>query len=117
MFFSAVVFCVWSRSDYDYAGVVMITVFGLLALPLPQAEMGGLPSKIWTVGISALAIFLMAALTYPLEYFSLLALIPIALYNGKRGYSSRALQYGFYLFYPAHLLILALLFVVPGGLS
>lgn len=40
---------------------------------------------------------------------ALLALVPIWLYNGKQGYHSKALQYGYYLFYPLHLLILGLL--------
>lgn len=38
--------------------------------------------------------------------FALLALIPIWLYRGKEGYKSKALQYLYYGFYPAHLLIL-----------
>ena len=38
----------------------------------------------------------------------LLSLIPIALYNGKKGYKSKALQYSFYLYYPILLLILLL---------
>lgn len=48
------------------------------------------------------------------QSFSLLALIPIFLYNGKKGKSpssalgKHALQWGFYLFYPLHLLILYL---------
>lgn len=47
--------------------------------------------------------------------FSLLALIPIFLYNGKRGrmpenkVAAKAVQWGFYLFYPLHLLLLYLL--------
>ena len=40
---------------------------------------------------------------------ALLALVPIWLYNGKQGYHSKALQYGYYIFYPLHLLILGLL--------
>lgn len=40
---------------------------------------------------------------------ALLALVPIWLYKGKQGYHSKALQYGYYLFYPLHLLILGLL--------
>ncbi len=43
------------------------------------------------------------------QSLALLALIPIWAYNGKRGYSSKALQYTYYLFYPLHMLILALL--------
>ena len=42
--------------------------------------------------------------------FAVFALIPIWLYNGKKGVSNKALQYGFYAFYPVHLLVLYLLF-------
>ena len=42
--------------------------------------------------------------------FAVFALIPIWLYNGKKGISNKALQYGFYAFYPVHLLVLYLLF-------
>jgi hypothetical protein len=45
----------------------------------------------------------------PRQGFALLALIPIWLYRGKQGYHSKALQYTYYAFYPAHLLILGLL--------
>ena len=41
--------------------------------------------------------------------FALLALIPIWLYNGKRGTCSKFFQYFNYVFYPLHLLILCLL--------
>ena len=44
--------------------------------------------------------------------FAVFALIPIWLYNGKKGISSKALQYGFYAFYPAHMLVLYLLFTL-----
>lgn len=49
------------------------------------------------------------------QAFSLLALIPIFLYNGKRGrmpenkFAAKAVQWGFYLFYPLHMLLLYLL--------
>ena len=39
----------------------------------------------------------------PIEFTSFFALIPVKLYNGKRGLS---LKYVFYLFYPLHLLLL-----------
>ena len=43
------------------------------------------------------------------QSFALLALIPIWLYRGKQGYHSKTLQYGYYAFYPLHLLILGIL--------
>ena len=109
----AAVFCLLARTDYDFAGVTMIAAFGLLALPEPRLEEGSASERLWRTGVSAIAVLLLGLLTNPLEYYAFFALIPIAFYNGRRGYSSRALQYGFYLFYPAHLLILALLFTVP----
>ena len=40
---------------------------------------------------------------------ALLALVPIWLYHGRQGYHSKAFQYACYAFYPAHMLVLALL--------
>lgn len=41
--------------------------------------------------------------------FALLALIPIWMYNGQRGYTSRGFRFGCYAFYPVHMLVLYLL--------
>ena len=43
------------------------------------------------------------------ELFALFALIPIFRYDGRKLTHSKAVQWGFYLFYPVHILILALL--------
>lgn len=48
-------------------------------------------------------------LEFQTQGFAVLALIPIWLYNGKKSISSKAVQYGFYMFYPLHLLVLYLL--------
>ena len=45
----------------------------------------------------------------PLQAFAILAFIPIALYNGEKGRGGKALQYGSYIFYPLHMLILGLM--------
>jgi hypothetical protein len=42
----------------------------------------------------------------PIQLFAVFAVIPIALYSGKKLTRNRVLQWGFYLFYPVHLLIL-----------
>ena len=44
-----------------------------------------------------------------IELWSLVSLTPIWLYNGQRGFSHKAVQYGFYAFYPVHILILSLI--------
>lgn len=42
----------------------------------------------------------------PIEIFGLLALIPICLHDGRKLTRNKWVQWGFYLFYPVHLLIL-----------
>lgn len=44
-----------------------------------------------------------------IELWSLVSLAPIWLYNGQRGFSHKAVQYGFYAFYPVHILALSLI--------
>ena len=41
-----------------------------------------------------------------IQAFSVFSVVPLCLYNGEKGYSSRVLQYVFYLFYPVHILVL-----------
>lgn len=43
------------------------------------------------------------------QMLAVLALIPIWMYNGKRGYQSKTLQYACYWFYPVHMLVLYLI--------
>ena len=45
----------------------------------------------------------------PTQAFALLALLPIWLYDGRKGFGGKAFQYSAYLFYPAHLLALHLI--------
>ena len=49
---------------------------------------------------------------FPTQAFAILALVPIWLYNGRKGGGGKALQWGCYVFYPAHLLVLWLLFTL-----
>ena len=45
----------------------------------------------------------------PTQGFAVFALIPIWLYGGRKGVSNKFLQYGFYAFYPVHMIILYLI--------
>ncbi|MCL1925364.1 MAG: conjugal transfer protein TraX [Defluviitaleaceae bacterium] len=48
--------------------------------------------------------------------FSLLSTIPIYLYNEIQGFNNKILQWGFYLFYPAHILILIVIRALVYGI-
>ena len=47
-----------------------------------------------------------------LEWFAVLALIPIFCYDGRKLNYHKAVQWAFYLFYPVHIAVLALLEVL-----
>ncbi len=87
--------------DIDYG------VWGIL-LPVIVYFM---PSRPWQIG-GASALLLVRAIYYgvlatpliPLQWWSLLTVPLLALYNGERGKAK--MKYVFYIFYPAHLVIL-----------
>lgn len=51
-----------------------------------------------------LSLVVLAAFSHYTQWFSLFALIPLAMYNGQRGKWN--MKWFFYLFYPAHLLVI-----------
>ena len=84
--------------------------YGLWGILLPVAVYF-LPNRLWrTVGIAL--ILLARAIHYTvfpvslgtLQWFALLSVVLLALYNGERGKAK--MKYVFYIFYPAHLVIL-----------
>ena len=46
----------------------------------------------------------------PLQSIGILSLIPIWLYNGEKGIDNKKLQYMFYWFYPAHMMLIYLVY-------
>ena len=46
----------------------------------------------------------------PLQSIGILSLIPIWLYNGEKGIDNKKLQYMFYWFYPAHMMLIYLIY-------
>lgn len=83
------------NTDYGFTGIAVICVFYYLR-EQPQLKY-------------PIAAILLAAMG-GVEVYAVLALIPILLYNGRRGRQTKVMQYGFYIFYPAHLLLLAVLY-------
>ena len=99
----------WLHTDYAGDGILMIALFALAK--------GRKHKKWWQL----IAMFLMYwDFSYTCRYYNLdvyipmnrlplLAAIPIALYDGRKLTYNKTVQWAFYLFYPAHILILALL--------
>ena len=52
----------------------------------------------------------------PFEYepAAFISILPMMLYNKKRGFSSKLVKYGFYVFYPLHLMLLYIIAVCLG---
>ena len=99
--------------DYGFLGMLTVVMFYVLR-DFPFAWLAQL------VGMVLINIVFFEGLVYPFEIFgrifeipyqgfAVFSLIPIWLYGGRKGKSSKAMQYGFYAFYPAHMLVLYLI--------
>lgn len=99
--------------DYGFWGVMTVIMFYLFrdfrGAKLLQLAFMFYANLISYRGMYIPITFLGHSFELQTQGFAVLALIPIWLYNGKKGLSSKALQYGFYAFYPVHMLILALI--------
>ena len=88
------------HTDYGGLGILMAAVF-IISRELPESLL------FQTTGV------LLVNLSYVsrsfIQPFASLAMVPIALYSGKKASRSKLLQWAFYLFYPAHLLVLWLI--------
>lgn len=113
------------QSDYGFRGILTVLSFGLFyRKSKPLTALSVAVASLWPFLEKAVPRLLLIAIGRELplpvitqwqamQLLALLALVPIFLYNGTRGkYSGKAVQYGFYLFYPAHMLLLWVLLSV-----
>lgn len=102
----AAAFCLLELANTDYGGWGTLLVVMFYAVRrAPSGTVSKMTAQ--TFGLAFFSIAIMGGLS--VELWSLAALIPIWLYNGQRGFSPKAVQYGFYAFYPAHILVLSLI--------
>lgn len=106
-----------SFADYFHAGVLTVLVFyffrgrswlcffgqAFCLWYLNFESLGGLVYEFSLAG---------STFVFPQQGFALLALIPIWLYRGRKGYDSKAFGWFNYLFYPLHMLILSVLAMI-----
>ena len=98
--------------EYHGAGVLTVLVFWLFR----NVRFG------WLIQLAAMVYinfemlgglgFEVGSTFIPNQAFAVLAMIPILLYNGKQGWTSKGFQYACYAFYPVHILILVLISVL-----
>jgi len=98
-------------TDYGVKGVLTVIAFYVFH-DVPWEKGGQLAAMVLIhVVLSEGRMFLIPfgadVVEFPMQGLAVLALIPIWLYNGRKGRGGRLLQYGSYLFYPVHMLLLA----------
>lgn len=104
---------VLSFVDYGFSGMLMVVMFYILR-DFPFAFVAQLVAMIlinivfFEGQVVPVEIF-GKMFEIPTQGFAVFSLIPIWLYGGKKGRSSKVLQYGFYAFYPVHMIILYLI--------
>lgn len=94
----------WANTDYGGFGVLLVVLFS-------QTR-----GKLWFQTVLVMMFSWMMnslkipvlGMMVPIEMFAVFAMIHIALYSGRKATSSRAVQWGYYLFYPVHLMILVI---------
>ena len=92
-------------SSYGGWGIVMIALFWLTR-ETPRGNwlrLAGLAVINWSISSMHMSLL---GLKVPVQAFGILAMIPIWAYSGEKRTGSKALAWGFYLFYPVHLLAL-----------
>ena len=92
-------------TDYGWAGVVLVALFEL------SRDMFS-PNLVRTGGMIVLFhnmssyVFQVGGFSLPMQVLGVLSMIFIVNYDGQKRTHSKAVQWGFYLFYPVHMLIL-----------
>jgi len=110
MLFGSLLLGVVGFVDYDAMGVSTVVLFWLFR-DFRGARLAQLAAMVLLniVLFDGQSLALTETLYFPIQGFAVLSLLLIWLYNGEKGRGGKALKYGSYLFYPAHMLLIYLI--------
>ena len=99
----------WLRTDYGGHGVAMMAMFALTR-DLPYARLWQLGGLLVINGMmKGATLQYLLGIPLPIQVLASFAMVPIVFYSGKKATSNKFIQWGFYLFYPVHIALLALI--------
>ena len=101
------IFCKHIGVDYGFFGIMTPVLVTLFDSPdAKKEEYQTVKSRVLSLLMLAVGLSLLSFVNPVLDFqfYSLFSLILIALYNGKKGKVN--FKYGFYVFYPLHLVVL-----------
>lgn len=107
--FATLAFIYFTKHSYEFTKIKISLDYSLSGILLPLSVVAFRDSEEKLLSFS-IAVTLFSCQKYGLYFhglytlFAMLSIFLLCMYNGKRG--SRALKYFFYIFYPAHLVIL-----------
>lgn len=86
------------KSDYSVYGFVLTAIFYMF-----RCKVGDIRAKIEQFFVAGAYMLMVGS---DIQRYAIFSLLPLWLYNGERGSNSKLGKYFFYVFYPAHLLLL-----------
>lgn len=95
------------KVDYGCWGIAIIGLFAVTSGKKYEKilQFFGLLAVSWLMGGETI---LLLGTQVPVQMFSFTAIIPISLYSGKKSTTHPSVKWGFYLFYPVHMILLLL---------
>lgn len=93
------------RTDYGWAGVALVAIFEL-SRQMDAVNLIRTGAMVILFHNMSSHIFWIGGISVPMQVLGALSMVFIAGYNGRKVTANKAVQWGFYLFYPVHMLAL-----------